>query len=591
MKKTMTMLMFFLVLSLAGCGNKYEPMTDGTDEMGEATETAEGKEKAETEESKKEKAANTDYLNNPPRIEDIDWFVEEGMINGNSAVVFGYINNTNYIILDVEMEFVQKEGTTPEDLSVFDSLKEDSDSWTDEEIAEIYILGYNRKVADPGERVDGSYCCINGTYTDVQNIEQYNIMEPSEVSIAYAAAGDDKVYATVYDFKDKTYSSMGVEDIYEWSDENYGKMLDKPDFISVNIDTDDDKRYAFTCFGVEQEGFEAYKQNCIGKGFTDAEYDDDTSYDAVNSDGFELWMRYDPVEEELQCRIVAPEPSVSEEETIETETEAEAAIETEESNEVKTAALDDDSIRPEFKETMDKYEEFFDEYAEFMTRFQNAENTVSMLADYTEYLTKYTEVMDSISKLGDEEMSNAEALYYAEVMLRIEQTMLEVSSEMQEADPDVKVIGKYSFDIPGDWSLEDGTNYDSVYLAPSSTDEIIVDSMVDDEDPVSMDSLHHFNDDMIAMIVDEYTNDIFSDCSVDSYSDYKSDHDVEGVLYSYKCKFNSESGETADMAGRLFCFPSEEDSRWFYFYFVGLDGEDNRYLDEYMDVLKSIRKN
>ena len=57
------------------------------------------------------------------KIEDIDWNIVESTLDGQSIVSFNYKNKTKYTILDVEMKFVQKEGTTKIDRSVFDDLK------------------------------------------------------------------------------------------------------------------------------------------------------------------------------------------------------------------------------------------------------------------------------------------------------------------------------------------------------------------------------------------------------------------------------------------------------------------------------------
>lgn len=84
-------------------------------------------------------------------------------------------------------------------------------------------------------------------------------------------------------------------------------------------------------------------------------------------------------------------------------------------------------IRPEFKEAMDSYEEFFEEYVSFMKEYAAADNPLSMLDDYYDYMLQYTETMVKLAELENSEMSTEEALYYAEVSLRISQKLLEVA--------------------------------------------------------------------------------------------------------------------------------------------------------------------
>lgn len=85
-----------------------------------------------------------------------------------------------------------------------------------------------------------------------------------------------------------------------------------------------------------------------------------------------------------------------------------------------------DGIRPEFKEAMDSYEEFFDEYVAFMKSYM--EDPLSMMGEYASMMTQYAETMTALGALDDGTLSDEEALYYAEVTLRINQKLLEVAS-------------------------------------------------------------------------------------------------------------------------------------------------------------------
>ncbi|MCM1334514.1 MAG: fibronectin type III domain-containing protein [Bacteroides sp.] len=81
-------------------------------------------------------------------------------------------------------------------------------------------------------------------------------------------------------------------------------------------------------------------------------------------------------------------------------------------------------IRPEFKEAMDSYEAFFDEYCKIMTAYANNPSDLSLMLKYLEYLEKYSEMMEKLDKIGDDDLSEAELLYYTEVMSRINKKLL-----------------------------------------------------------------------------------------------------------------------------------------------------------------------
>lgn len=81
-------------------------------------------------------------------------------------------------------------------------------------------------------------------------------------------------------------------------------------------------------------------------------------------------------------------------------------------------------IRPEFKKAMDEYEAFFDEYVEFMITFQESDDVAGMMGEYNSMMMQYVETMGALEDIDESELSDEEALYYAEVMLRINQKLL-----------------------------------------------------------------------------------------------------------------------------------------------------------------------
>lgn len=74
-----------------------------------------------------------------------------------------------------------------------------------------------------------------------------------------------------------------------------------------------------------------------------------------------------------------------------------------------------DGVTPEFKEAMDSYETFFDEYVAFMKEYSESGNPASMVAEYSMYMQQYAETMAAISEIDKDTLSEADALYLAEV--------------------------------------------------------------------------------------------------------------------------------------------------------------------------------
>lgn len=84
-------------------------------------------------------------------------------------------------------------------------------------------------------------------------------------------------------------------------------------------------------------------------------------------------------------------------------------------------------IRSEFKEAMDKYEEFYDEYCEFMKEYEKNPSDWNLLLKYTEMMSTLVDMESSFSKWGEEELSNEELQYYVEVQARITNKLLEAA--------------------------------------------------------------------------------------------------------------------------------------------------------------------
>lgn len=293
MKKLFMMcILGLMVFGIAGCENNNNTISADADIQNSET-VSDGKNQENATRSSSFSAKDA------IKIEDIEWSVAEGIIDGERFISFNYTNNSQYTIMDVEMEFRQKKDTTADQLTVFDNLKEEQ-GWSDEEVMQTYILGYNRKCADPGETVADSPCVINGTYRLVENMDQYEIMEPDMVSIAFI--GDDgKGYTIYYDYKTQSYgeSSQGAQDLHQWSESEICSLLPKAEYKAVIVSSDDDDWFFFKSFGISREEFDKYVASVKKNGFTEVEFEVNGSYMATNADGIEADISYNSVEETM----------------------------------------------------------------------------------------------------------------------------------------------------------------------------------------------------------------------------------------------------------------------------------------------------
>lgn len=86
-----------------------------------------------------------------------------------------------------------------------------------------------------------------------------------------------------------------------------------------------------------------------------------------------------------------------------------------------------DGMRPEFKAAMDSYEAFFDEYIAFMEKYEESDDSLSMLTDYVNYMSKLSDTMEKLDAIDEDELTDEELAYYTEVMLRISTKLMSVN--------------------------------------------------------------------------------------------------------------------------------------------------------------------
>lgn len=87
-----------------------------------------------------------------------------------------------------------------------------------------------------------------------------------------------------------------------------------------------------------------------------------------------------------------------------------------------TEAPKSNVVSKDLKEFLDAYESFVDEYVKFMKSYNSS--NMNDLMKLTNMMSKLMEMEEKADALDEAEMSTADALYYTEVMLRIEKKLL-----------------------------------------------------------------------------------------------------------------------------------------------------------------------
>ncbi len=166
------------------------------------------------------------------------------------------------------------------------------------------------------------------------------------------------------------------------------------------------------------DDFKSYVNDCKKKGF-DVDYTSvDGMYTAKDKKGYDLSVYYQDDEETMDIIINAPEQ----------ETTAEKTTKSSKKKSSKKSTSSSDDVSPEFKATMDSYEEFFNDYVDFMKKYKNSTDITSMASDYADYMTKYSDMMQKLNDIKSEDLSTADLAYYNEVNARITKKLAEVAN-------------------------------------------------------------------------------------------------------------------------------------------------------------------
>ena len=212
------------------------------------------------------------------------------------------------------------------------------------------------------------------------------------------------------------------------------------------IEPDGGSQYYFRVTNFTDDEYEAYVEACKAAGFDDVHYEGNIGTDDKMYLAYALNRKYyldittnnEIKAVDISCQIVDESETTETESTQVTETEVTETESTENSTTMSTdtessaqtdATVSSTDIRPEFKEAMDNYEAFFDEYCEFMKKYNESDDTTSLLADYASYMVKYTDTMQKMNNISEDELTDAEVAYYAEASARISAKLIEAGAQ------------------------------------------------------------------------------------------------------------------------------------------------------------------
>ncbi len=422
MKKKMIVILMALAIAagISACGNKADT---GSAESAPKEKTEETSESAEPEKEEKEEKKSNEAVS----IEDINWNVDESVVDGDRTVVMSLTNNSQYTLAGFDISFVEKDDLSGEDKEAFyNDIKESFEASDDdmEQIKgrEIGMHAGTERVIPLGESVNDAKVYYYQGYFYMKKIDHYALVTPDIAEISYVDG--DKIYKEYYDFKSKKYSKDdSTEDAKYWTSSKLGSLVPKPEAPVVKENgRDDEDCFMYEAYGMTMDDFNSYADSCKEMGYKEDPSEFDGFYSADNADGYNVYMNYDKDKGSVSVIFSAPDEDKAEAPAPEDDNEK---TESDGSEAGTDEEIDPSGVSANVKDTLDEYEAFFDEYIEFMKKYKNAtyEDLDKMIDDYSDYMDKYSDIYGKLIDLGSEKMTAKDYAYYTKVLQRIEKKL------------------------------------------------------------------------------------------------------------------------------------------------------------------------
>lgn len=174
-------------------------------------------------------------------LSNVNWNVENRIVNGERRPAFDVTNNTNYLLTYVDVEFKRKDDVSDEEWR-------DALSWAKSE-----YIGYTDEELDESKTIHGYiYDCINPSETAsdmlafgvvyVQDGKVYDYVEPDLMTVEYVNDEDGNIHTAYYDYKNNSSNEdSDTEKAFVWPTSALVKDLPIPDskYVETKVDSAD----------------------------------------------------------------------------------------------------------------------------------------------------------------------------------------------------------------------------------------------------------------------------------------------------------------------------------------------------------------
>lgn len=142
-------------------------------------------------------------------IEDIDWKVKQGIVDGDRYALLDYTNNTPYTITHFELTFEEKDDLKEEDKEKFykhikDVVNADDEGMKEIKNKKIEFYAKSNRIVNKNKTVKNQRVYYYSGIYYLQDASYINLADPSTATIEYIS--NDKIHTAYYDYKSKEYT-------------------------------------------------------------------------------------------------------------------------------------------------------------------------------------------------------------------------------------------------------------------------------------------------------------------------------------------------------------------------------------------------
>lgn len=206
---------------------------------------------------------------------------------------------------------------------------------------------------------------------------------------------------------------------FTWPTSGIATELPKPKTNKGSINENSAESFSATLNEISQADYDDYVTACKEANYTDFSGEGTDDFEATAPSGAKLTLSYYSSSKSLDIEL-----EVTKDDTAQTDaTDNTDAAETSTDAQTKTSPATSSS---DFRALMDGYEQFMNSYVEFMKKYEDSDDTTSMLADYGSMMQQYSDWSKKFDDVDESSLSADDQAYYLEVQGRVAQKLSEI---------------------------------------------------------------------------------------------------------------------------------------------------------------------